>query len=118
MCPAGTTDWHCRPDLKAGPSVVINIADNPRLCPKIARNSDDYQRLYKTRTTCERSNAMKKVRFKLLAARRRRRSGWQFLLTGMAILQHALVWKACAETDSGPIHELLARAHGVERVAA
>lgn len=118
MCPQGASDWHCRPDLKAGPSVVINIADNPRLCPKIARNSDDYQRLYKTRTTCERSNAMKKVRFKLLSARRRRRSGWQFLLTAMAILQHALVWKACADVEGGPVHALLARVDGAERVAA
>lgn len=118
MCPAGKTDWHCRPDLKAGPSVVLKIADNPRLCPRIARNSDDYARLYKTRTTCERSNSMKKVRFKLLSARRRRRSGWQFLLTAMAILQHALVWKACADVEGGPVHALLARVNDAERVAA
>jgi len=109
LAPAGAENWHCRPDLKVGPSVAINIKDNPRLCPKIARNSDDYARLCKTRTTCERSNSMKKVKFKLLSARRRRKSGWHFMLTGIAVLQHALAWQDDAGAAARPVHDLLAR---------
>ena len=118
LAPPGAANWHCRPDLKAGPSVVLNISDNPRLCPKIARNSDDYDRLYKTRTTCERSNSMKKVKFKLLSARRRRKSGWHFMLVGIAVLQHALAWKADAGAAGRPVHALIARARLAVPVAA
>lgn len=111
IAPSGDPAWHCRPDLKAGPSVTIAIADNPRLVPKISRNSQAYTRHYKTRTCTERSNAIKKTRFKLVAARRRRWSGWHILLTGIAILQHALVWVSTVEQGQiGRLLEAAARA--------
>ena len=118
LAPQGAEDWHCRPDLKTGPSVSLAIADNPRLCPKIARNSDDHVRLYKTRTTCERSNSMKKGKFKLLSARRRRQSGWLFLLVSMGVLQHAGAWKEEAGAGARVVHDLLARVEVVVPVAA
>lgn len=107
LAPPDVVDWHCRPDLKAGPSVVIAVEDNPRLCPTIARNSSEYERLYKSRTTCERSNAMKKGKFKLLSARRRRSSGWHTTLVNIAILQHALAWRARAAGEAGLVQSLL-----------
>lgn len=107
IAPDRDTAWHCRPDLKAGPSVTIAIADNPRLVPHIARNSAAYTRHYKSRTCTERSNAIKKTRFKLLAARRRRASGWRIVLTNMAILQHALAWAQDAG-EQGSVRSLLA----------
>lgn len=108
LAPDGDTTWHCRPDLKAGPSVTIAIADNPRLVPRIARNSAAYTRHYKSRTCTERSNAIKKTRFKLVAARRRRASGWRIVLANMAILQHALAWAQDAG-EQGSIRSLLSR---------
>lgn len=118
LAPAGAADWHCRPDLKAGPSVAVRISDNPRLTPAIARNSDEFVRLYKTRTTSERSNSLKKVKFKLLSARRRRRSGWQILLMGMAVVQHALAWLSDAGPPGRRVHALVARARLAARIAA
>lgn len=110
-CPLGQGDasWHCRPELKTGPTVSVPIDANPRLCPKIARNSEDYARYYPRRTTAERSNAMKKLKFKLLSARRRRRSGWLITLGNIAILQHALAWAARSDEARASLQSLLRR---------
>lgn len=109
QAPPGDPTWHCRPELKSGPSVSLSIAANPRLCPKVARNSDDYDRLYATRTTTERSNSMKKQRFKLLQARRRRRSGWLITLVNIAILQHAKAWATRPSEARAALEALLQR---------
>lgn len=90
--PAEQPDWLCQPESKVGPVVNLATSDDPRLFPVIQRNSATYEESYSLRTGCERSNSMKKVRFKLEAARHRRASFWLIRLHLIAVLQHALVW--------------------------
>ncbi len=92
LAPEGQPDWHCRPDLKWGPSVAVKVSDHPRLCPPVPRNSPAHQKLLNHRSGCERSNAVKKGRFKLEQARHRRWSFWLIRLHLIAVLQHVQVW--------------------------
>lgn len=94
LAPPEQPDWVCRPDQKWGPSVAVNAALNPRLCPPTPRNSAQYQELMNLRSGCERSNSVKKETFKLEAARHRRASFWLIRLHLIAVLQHARVWVA------------------------
>lgn len=94
LAPPEQPDWVCRPDQKWGPSVAVNAALNPRLCPPIPRNSPQFQELMNLRSGTERSNSVKKEAFKLEAARHRRASFWLIRLHLIAVLQHARVWVA------------------------
>lgn len=92
IAPDTEPDWRCQPDTRYGPVVSVRTEDDPRLFPMIQRNSATFEELYRLRTGCERSNAIKKGRFKLEAARHRRASFWLIRLHLIAILQHALAW--------------------------
>ncbi|MCB9762269.1 MAG: hypothetical protein H6739_20890 [Alphaproteobacteria bacterium] len=92
LAPDGEPDWRCQPETKWGPVLNMNVHDNPRLFPLIARNSAGYRKLYKKRTGCERSNDEKKSKLKLEAARHRRWSFWLIRLNLLALLQHARAW--------------------------
>jgi len=105
LAPEDQPDWRCRPDQKWGPSVAVKVSDNPRLCPPVPRNSPTFQKMLNHRSGCERSNAVKKVRFKLEAARHRRWSFWLIRLHLIAVLQHACVW--VAGKDSGALVDFL-----------
>lgn len=94
LAPPEQPEWVCRPDQKWGPSVAVNAALNPRLCPPIPRNSPKFQELMNLRSGTERSNSVKKEAFKLEAARHRRASFWLIRLHLIAVLQHARVWVA------------------------
>ena len=87
-------DWVCRPEQKYGPTVVMNVDDNPRLFPVIARNSKKFEDLYKKRPACERSNAFKKETGHIEDCGHRRWSFWLFRLYNLAIIQHAQAWVA------------------------
>ena len=87
-------DWVCRPEQKYGPTVVMNVDDNPRLFPVIARNSKKFEDLYKKRPACERSNAFKKETGHIEDCGHRRWSFWLFRLYNLAIIQHARAWVA------------------------
>ena len=94
-CPAAPDDqpdWVCRPGQRLAPTTSIKVSDNPRLCPPLPRNSQRFQKLMNLRSGTERSNSMKKCRFKLEAARHRRHSFWLIRLHFIAVLQHGLAW--------------------------
>lgn len=101
LAPSEQPDWHCRPDLKWGPTTVVAVDDNPRLFPAIPRHTATYERLYNLRSGTERSNAVKKETFGLEAARHRRGSFWLTRLHLIAILQHAKAW--VAQEDAGAL---------------
>jgi hypothetical protein len=84
----------CQPETKMGPVVYIRSDSDPRLYPKIARDSPLFKQLYNLRSGCERSNATKKVVHKL--ERRTCRSATHYLvrLYLIGILEHAKVWLA------------------------
>lgn len=92
LAPADDPGWLCRPEQKWGPSVAVDVASNPRLCPPIPRNSPRFEELKNLRTGCERSNSVKKQTFKLEEARHRRASFWLVRLHLIAVLQHARAW--------------------------
>lgn len=115
LAPEGQPDWHCRPDLKWGPTRVIAVNDNPRLFPAIPRHTATYGTLYKLRSGTERSNAVKKETFKLEGAKHRRASFWLIRLHLIAILQHARAWVA-PEAAGTLVDHLLGRAK-LDRVA-
>lgn len=92
LAPADDPGWLCDPASATGPVVALNVNDNPRLFPIVPRNSPAYARLYKQRSSCERSNSIKKQALDLLSCRHRRWSFWFIRATCAAILQHARVW--------------------------
>lgn len=92
LAPAEQPDWLCEPTSARGPVVALNVNDNPRLFPIVPRNSPAYGRLYKQRSSCERSNSIKKQALDLLSCRHRRWSFWFVRATCAALLQHARVW--------------------------
>ena len=100
LAPPDQPEWRCRPHLQFGPSLSISIEDNPRLFPRVSRNSKEYETLYDLRSGCERSNSIKKEAFKLEAARHRRPSFWLIRLHLIALLQHALVWVDMTAADA------------------
>jgi hypothetical protein len=84
----------CQPQTKMGPVVFVRSDSDPRLYPRIARDSPKFKQLMKLRSGCERSNSTKKVTHKL--ERRPCRSVTHFLvrLHLIAILEHAKAWLA------------------------
>ncbi len=92
LAPESQPDWHCRPELKYGPSVSVASQDDPRLFPRIARNSRRYGKLYRQRSGTERSNNAKKNGYHVSLCRHRRSHLWHIRLVTAAILQHASVW--------------------------
>ena len=94
-CPSAPDDdpgWVCRPGTRLSPVVSVSTKRHPRLFPEISRNSPQYRKLYAQRTTCERSNGMKKTVLGLNLCGHRRQSFWLIRLYLAALLQHAKVW--------------------------
>jgi hypothetical protein len=77
-----------------GPTVYVRADSDPRHYPKIARESEEYRKLYNLRGCCERSNSTKKVAHKLDT--RPCRSDTHFLvrLYLISIVEHAKAWLA------------------------
>jgi hypothetical protein len=97
LCPLSPDEdpaWLCRPEGKLSPAVSVRVDANPRLCPSIPRNTERYAALMKLRSGCERSNSVKKEKFRLEHARHRRASFWLIRLHLIALLQHGRAWVA------------------------
>lgn len=77
-----------------GPTVYVKADSDPRLYPRIARDSPKFRQLMNLRSGCERSNSVKKVTYKL--ARRPCRSATHYLvrLYLISIIEHARAWLA------------------------
>ena len=118
-CPLAPDDepgWVCRPDQKVGPTRIIKVDHNPRLCPPVPRNTSRFRTLYDLRSGTERSNAVKKETFRLEAARHRRASFWLIRLHLCALLQHAKAWVAGLDARA-LLDELLGHGQEMSRAA-
>jgi len=84
----------CQPETKMGPVVYVRSDSDPRLYPRIARDSPKFKELMKLRSGCERSNSTKKVTYGL--ERRPCRSATHYLvrLYLISIIEHARAWLA------------------------
>jgi len=75
-----------------GRCVHTYTKDNPRLFPPVARHSDEWNRVYKRRTTSERSNKREKEDYRLEAAKHRSTMMWTIRIYGIAMCQHIDAW--------------------------
>lgn len=92
LAPPEQPGWLCEPNSEYGPAVALKVDDNPRLFPIVPRNSPAYTRNYAQRSSCERSNSIKKQALGLLKCRHKRWSFWLIRSYCAALLQHARVW--------------------------
>ncbi len=93
-----TCDSPCS-DSSYGRCVYTYTKDNPRLFPPVARNSDEWNHVYKRRTTVERSNKREKIDYKLEAGRHRSTKMWQIRLFGIMMCQHLDAWYQAIDID-------------------
>ena len=77
-----------------GPTVYVRSDTDPRHYPKIARDSEDYKKLYNLRSGCERSNSTKKVTHKLETRPCRSATHYLLRLYLISIAEHAKAWLA------------------------
>lgn len=86
-------------DSPYGRCVYTYTKDNPGLFPSVARDSDEWNRVYKRRTTCERSNKREKEDYQLEAAKHRSTMMWTIRTYGIAMCQHIDAWHQEANLD-------------------
>ncbi|WP_458633746.1 hypothetical protein [Paenibacillus sp. CMAA1364] len=89
--------WRCTPSCgcskaKYGRTYHTNSSDNLRLFPKTVRGSQEWKKIYKRRTSIERSNKREKIDYKLKSGRHRSTMMWYMRLYGIMICQHMDAW--------------------------
>ena len=82
----------CQPQSPIGPFVNVPPDIDPRIHPAILRNSKEYNKLSDSRSTCERSNSMKKVCYRMAHTKSRVRVYAYIRLALTSILEHSRVW--------------------------
>ncbi|MHC4537459.1 MAG: transposase [Planctomycetota bacterium] len=82
----------CQPDTKMGPVVYVRTEDDPRLYPKIRRDTDKFKTLFKQRSSCERSNSQKKETYRLKERPCRNSVHFLVRLYLISIIEHAKAW--------------------------
>lgn len=97
-----TCDTPCS-DSPYGRCVHTYTKHNPRLFPPVARNSNEWNDVYKRRTTCERSNKRVKEDFLLAAAKHRSTMMWTVRIYGIAMCQHMDAWYQESNLDLSSI---------------
>ena len=82
----------CEPISILGPIVHVNKGIDPRIHPEIPRGSREYKQLSKMRTSAERSNSMKKERFRGKYTKTRVMPYAYIRLALSSLLEHSRVW--------------------------
>lgn len=77
---------------KYGRTYHTHSKDNLRLFPKTLRGSDQWNLIYKRRSSIERSNKREKIDYKLEAGRHRSTKLWYVRLYGIMMCQHMDAW--------------------------
>jgi len=77
---------------KYGRTYHTHSKDNLRLFPKTLRGSDQWNLIYKRRSSIERSNKREKIDYKLEAGRHRSTKMWYVRLYGIMMCQHMDAW--------------------------
>jgi hypothetical protein len=88
-CPLGVL---CQPDTKMGPVVYVRSDQDPRLYPELSRDSSRYKEIMRLRSGCERSNSLKKVKYKLGQRVCRNAPHYLMRLHLVSVLEHAKAW--------------------------
>jgi hypothetical protein len=77
---------------KYGRTFYTNNQENPRLFPKTARNTEQWKKIYNTRTSVERTNKREKIDYHLEAGRHRSTMMWTLRIYGIMMCQHMDAW--------------------------
>jgi len=94
-CPAKVGKWECPHPCSPsdyGRTFYTATADNPRLFPRIRRDSKEWRARYASRTGVERCIKRQKVDYKLEASRGRSSRHWNTRVYLIAMCQHADAW--------------------------
>jgi hypothetical protein len=94
-CPAKVGKWECPHPCSPsdyGRTFYTSTADNPRLFPRIRRDSKEWRVLYAMRTGVERCIKRQKVDYDLEASRGRSSRHWNIRIYLIAMCQHADAW--------------------------
>jgi hypothetical protein len=90
-CPLGVL---CQPHTKMGPVVYVRRDQDLRLYPELAREGERFKEIMRLRTGCERSNSLKKVKYKLGQRVCRNAPHYLMRLHIVSVLEHAKAWLA------------------------
>ena len=94
-CPAKVGKWECPTPCSPseyGRTFYTSTADNPRLFPRIRRDSKEWRKRYALRTGVERCIKRQKVDYKLEVSRGRSSRHWNIRVYLIAMCQHADAW--------------------------
>jgi len=94
-CPAKVGKWECPTPCSPseyGRTFYTSTADNPRLFPRIRRDSKQWRKRYALRTGVERCIKRQKVDYKLEDSRGRSSRHWNIRVYLIAMCQHADAW--------------------------
>jgi Transposase DDE domain len=94
-CPAVIGGWECSQPCSPstyGRTFYTSTSDNPRLFPRIRRDSKEWRNRYKLRTGVERCIKRQKVDYKLEASRGRSSRHFSTRIYFIAMCQHADAW--------------------------
>ncbi|MBA9087375.1 hypothetical protein FHR92_003859 [Fontibacillus solani] len=94
-CPAKVGKWECPHPCSPsayGRTFYTSTANNPRLFPRIRRDSREWKERYALRTGVERSIKRQKIDYKLEASRGRSSRHWNIRVYMIAMCQHADAW--------------------------
>nr|WP_245590402.1 DDE transposase [Aneurinibacillus terranovensis] len=94
-CPAKVGKWECPHPCSTsdyGRTFHTSTADNPRLFPRVPRDSKEWRNRYKLRTGVERCVKRQKIDYKLEDSKGRSSRHWNIRIYSIAMCQHADAW--------------------------
>lgn len=94
-CPAAVGKWECPnpcSDSSYGRTFHTSTKKNPRLFPRIKRDSKEWRKRYALRTGAERCIKRQKVDYKLESSKGRSSRHWNIRTYIIAMCQHADAW--------------------------
>ena len=94
-CPAVVGKWECPhpcSDSSYGRTFHTTTKNNPRLFPRIPRQSKEWRKRYKLRTGAERCNKRQKIDYNLEGSKGRSSRHWNIRTYIIAMCQHADAW--------------------------
>jgi hypothetical protein len=105
-CPAKIGKWECPTPCSTsnyGRTFYTSTKDNPRLFPRVKRDSKEWRTRYALRTGVERCNKRQKIDYKLEESKGRSSRHWTIRTYLIAMCQHVDAWFKEVEKNGLPI---------------
>lgn len=102
-CPAKCGNWACQTPCSPseyGRTFYTSTTDNPRLFPRIRRDSKEWRMRYNKRTCVERCNKRQKIDYNLEDSKGRSSRHWTIRTTLIAMCQHVDAWIEVAKKNN------------------